>query len=85
VATDHWSGKLPKDMTFEELAAANTKITGAYEECQRRLNNLASIQNHLRSEVGQRNGFSVPGLPSPGNLPAYPVEMAVELFGQEED
>lgn len=76
-----WVGKLPADMTDDELRDAKTAIADELPAAQERLNVLSAAVGQINREVNDR--FRMADNLAPANtLPAYPVDVLAQEFGQ---
>lgn len=81
MAQNTWVGKVPSDMTNDELAEAKRIMADQLAPTQERLNTLAAAVGQLDWEINYR--FRMAGAAQqPANaLPAYPVDAVTEEFG----
>lgn len=76
-----WVGKLPADMTDDELRDAKNALADELAPAQERLNNLSAAIGQINREVNERFRMAE-GITPANTLPAYPVDALAQEFGQ---
>ncbi len=69
-----WKGKMPADMTDEELRAAKNAVTPALLEAQERINTYSAANAHLDHEVNTRFQMGNYASVDPRTFPPYPLD-----------
>ena len=69
-----WQGKMPADMTDEELRAAKNYVGPALVEAQEKINTFSAAQAHLDHEVNTRFQMGNYASVDPRTFPAYPLD-----------
>lgn len=77
MAQPKWQGKIPADMTDEELRLAKEAVADAIAPVQDSLNSLSAALQHLDAEINVRFRVGNYGQVNPALLPPYPTDYLV--------
>lgn len=69
-----WQGKMPADMTDEELREAKNVVGPALNEAQEKINTYSAAVAHLDYEVNRRFQMGNYATVDPRTFPDYPVD-----------
>lgn len=78
MAKSNWQGKVPADMTAEELQEAKAYVADRLAPVQADLNSLSAAAQHLDAEINMRFRMGNFQQVNPALLPPYPVDYLAE-------